>query len=129
MATIGRITKYKGTTQFIIATTLGAASEIPFAEHAGGIIYIPSGSTLTALAFYCSPRQDSDPDALTPAGNTQPAQTYYQLADSTNAVISQNVTAGQCYALPAGCFGAGAIKIIGTFGSGTTGTAEYSCKT
>lgn len=126
---ISRITKYRGTGQYTITDTLGTTQEIPFADFAAGIIYIPAASTLTALAFYCSPRQDSDPDALTPAGNTQPAQNYYQLADNTNTLISQTVTAGRSYAFPAGCFAAGAVKIVGTFSAGASSVAEISAKT
>lgn len=85
---------------FALTDALATTPEIPFTEFAGGRIYIPSGSSITALTFY---------DAPVPGGTFLPS---YDDAATPAAIAWTGLTAGRSYLIPPKLFGAGAIKIV-----------------
>lgn len=93
-----------------LKTSEGAAGyiPIPFADYAGGKVYIPAGSSITTLTFY---------SARGVAGQDEPGQTPYALTftqcrDASNANLSLTVAAGFNYPLPTELFGDGTIEIV-----------------
>ncbi len=123
---IERNFKFKPAAQLSLTTSLGTTPPIPMEGFAGGTIYIPSGSPITTLTWYGSPRDSSSQDPLTPASNTQPAPTFYPLHtnDSLDTAETLTVSAGNCYNLPADVFGFGALKIT----VNSAGQVELSMK-
>jgi len=97
---------------FALTDTLGTTAEIPFTEFAGGRIYIPAGSSITALTFW---------DAPVPGGTFLPS---YDDAATPAALAWTGLTAGRSYLIPPKLFAAGAIKIV----VNTAGTVYISRK-
>jgi len=70
---------------------------ISFGDAAGGLIIIPTGSSITSLTFY---------------GSDTAAGTYVQIYDSANAAVSRTVAEARAYALPDECFAVRWLKIV-----------------
>lgn len=85
---------------FALNTAEGTTPEIPFTGFAGGRIYIPAGSSITALTFW---------DAPVPGGTFLPS---YDDAATPAPLAWTGLTAGRSYLIPPKLFGAGAIKIV-----------------
>jgi len=85
---------------FALNTAEGTTPEIPFTEFAGGRIYIPADSSITALTFW---------DAPVPGGTFLPS---YDDAATPAAIAWTGLTAGRSYLIPPKLFAAGAIKIV-----------------
>ena len=103
---IGRQTDHVSVT---LATTLGNTPVIGTEGAAGGVIFIPSGSTITTLTYHAAPDSGG---------------TFLPLHDSEGMAITQAVAAGNAYDLPSPCYGAGALKIV----SDAAGAVELSLK-
>lgn len=125
---VSRKHQFKLISQLTLTDTLGTTPDIPMEEFVGGTIYIPAGSHITGLAFYGSPRQKGNNDPVTSAFNPDTALVYYALTNSIGVAVTLTVAAGKCYNLPADIFGFGSMKMVGTFSSGSTDTAELSKK-
>ena len=69
----------------------------------GGVIYVPSGSTLTTLTPYV---------AYASGG------TFYPLYDESGVAVVIAVAESRAFPIPAAAFGAMALKFLGS-GSGT----------
>lgn len=78
-------------------STLADSEELIMQGMAGGMIYVPSGSSITSLTFYA---------AHTKGG------TYFQIYDADNAAVSRTVAAGRSYSLPEECYGARFLKFV-----------------
>ena len=91
-----------------IGTTTGASDAIRYAEFAGGLIFIPTASSLTTLTFHAS----------------NDGTTYYAARTAADVAVTRGVGADQCYAIPDECFGAQTIKITGN----VAGTVHISKK-
>lgn len=111
-----------------VTTSLATCQIIPLNNAAGGALFIPGGSNLTAIAIYGAPMNTVDEP-------NQAAYTYLPLNDLqclsgtwTPTAAAFSVTAGEHYALPDCCFGCRGLKILGTFSSGSTGTIDLSLK-
>lgn len=104
--------------------TDATSPEIPVTAVGLGMVYIPAGSTITTLTLFASPRPSASPDPLTSAAKTQPALIWYPLTNLLGDAIVMTVAAGNCYALPSDCFGAGAIQMR----ANVSGTVEVSFK-
>lgn len=81
-----------------VDTTSGASEEILCGSYAGGIVFVPSGSSITTITWYVAEK---------------PGGTYLVLLDDSGGSIVQTVAAGYAYALPAALFGARAAKAVG----------------
>lgn len=80
-----------------VDTALADAERIDMQESAGGTIFVPTGSSLTSLAFYGS----------------HDGTTFLALYDSSNAAVTRTVAAARAYALPDECFGCRFLKLVG----------------
>jgi len=93
-----------------------------FRGFASGEIYVPTGSGITALAWYGSPI--SDLGDLMYVGEVQ---NWYPLYDKSNvAVLPTTVTAGRGYPFPLEAFAVGALIIVIT--GAPTAAVEISLK-
>ena len=93
-------------------TAEGTTPEIDFRGFAGGMIYIPGGSSITLLTYWTS---------ASPADGTG---TYIPLQDIGGVAVTQIVAATKAYPLPEALFGAGSLKIV----VNTAGDVDLSLK-
>jgi len=91
------ITGALGTTEAITLVAMNAQT------YAGGIIYIPAGSSLTSLTFYAAWADGED---------------FVAMVDHDGEAVSLTVEAGKCYPLPIATYGAALLKLVGN-ASGT----------
>ena len=89
---------------------LGSATAWQAGSFAGGIISIPTGSTLTSLTFYHSDTEDG---------------TYLPLHDSSGTATTLTCAADKSYVQPQDCNSAVHLKVIGN----AAGTINWSGKT
>lgn len=73
--------------------------------YAFGEIYIPSGSSITTLTYYSTPRPETEPGPPAYSDEWMPCQ------DSSGVAVTQTVAASKCYPLPVAIAGAGMIRI------------------
>lgn len=92
-----------------ITNSASTTGEIDFSGAAGGIVFVPSGSELTSLTYHAAPALGG---------------TYLPLSDAAGEAVTQTVEAGKAYDLPAACYGAAALKIVGN----TAGNVDVSLK-
>lgn len=83
-----------------ITALLATTAVIDMTPYASGVIFIPAGSALTTLTFHAAPTLETN-------------GTYLPLHDSAGTPIVMTVAAEKCYQLPAACYGAQGIKIVG----------------
>lgn len=86
-----------------ISTTLQTDDTSPildFENYSGGMIFIPSGSSITALTWFAAPQTLSDPKSPEQAPGTRLAAN-----DSTGVAVTQTVAAAKCYQIPVALFG------------------------
>lgn len=76
--------------------TLADTPEIDYSGHAGGIIIIPTGSSITTLTWH----------VLEERGGTR-----VPLYDKDNVAVTTTVAAARAYPFPVELFGAGIIAI------------------
>ena len=76
--------------------TDATSPEIAISDFASGTIYIPSGSDITALTYYVAPYTKA---------------TYLPAHDSAGVAITQTVSGGNAYAIPAQVFGSAQMQI------------------
>ena len=73
--------------------------EVLVGSMSTGMVYVPSGSSITTLTFYAAEKS---------GGTFLPAYTY----DGTAAAIT-SITAGRAYEFPPGLYAAEVLKIVG----------------
>lgn len=82
---------------FSLNTAVGTTQEIPYLYYAGGMIFVPTGSSITSLTWHVAPE----------AGGT-----YLPAQDSDGAAVTQTVAAAKAYPIPEALFGAPYIKAV-----------------
>ena len=78
-------------------TATSTTEELRLGSYAGGFLFIPADSTITSLTWYVAEK---------------PGGTYLAANDEDSHPITQTVTAGQAYAIPAALFGAIVAKAV-----------------
>lgn len=91
-----------------VDTTAAACDPIPFADYAGGQVYVPAGSSLTSLTWYGS-------------GDNA---TFYPVQDGLGNAVTSTVAASMCCLIPAACFACLFLKAVGN----AAGTIAISLK-
>lgn len=81
-----------------VTASAGTTEEIVMVPYAGGILYIPSDSTITSLTFHVTP---------------VPGGTYYELVDAEGTDVVLTVEAGKAYPFPVATYGCAALKVVG----------------
>jgi len=81
---------------YSISNVLNNSPVIPFESMAGGVIHIPTGSPITALAYY----------------SVSIGDVAYPLYDSAGVAVAQVVAGNRAYELPDACFGVRRLKIV-----------------
>lgn len=92
-----------------IATSVASSQELFFGNYGGGMIHIPTGSSITTLTWYVADK---------------PGGTYLAAYDEAGTQLQQTVGDGKAYAIPLGLFGCAAVKVVGDAG----GTAAITLK-
>ena len=92
-----------------VATAVANSEEIMSGSYAGGMIFVPSGSTITTITWYAAEK----------AGGT-----YLAAYDADGVALTQTVAASKAYEIPAALFGCRAIKAVGN----AAGTLAISLK-
>ena len=80
-----------------VDTTAAACDPIPFADYAGGQVYVPTGSSITSLAWYSSPDN----------------ATYTPVYDGLGNACSSTIAASENCPIPAACFACMFLKAVG----------------
>lgn len=81
-----------------VETTLASCEEIGFGSFAGGMIFVPVGSSITSLTWYAA---------------ESPGGTYLAANDEDGNAITQTVAAEAAYQLPLALYGCRALKAFG----------------
>jgi hypothetical protein len=84
-----------------VATAVASSEEIRLSSYAGGMIFVPAGSSITTLTWYAAEKPDG---------------TYLVAYDEDNIAVTQTVQAGRCYPIPSALFGCRAIKAVDAAG-------------
>ena len=79
-----------------IATAVANSTEIQFGGHAGGLVYVPTGTSMTTLTWYASPKSGG---------------TFYAVEDGAAGAIQSTVSGGDAVPIPPECYGAAVLKI------------------
>lgn len=84
---------------FSLTTSLTTTPAIEFGSDAGGVIIIPTGSSITALEWYVAEKVDG---------------TYVRLYKADNSAVADpaTVAAARAYPFPDEAFGAKYLKIV-----------------
>ena len=90
---------------FAVATSIGSCGAIEAAKYAGGMVHVPSGSSITELQPYVS---DAEDGTYTPV---------YKWDD--NSQVKATVAAGRSYAWPDEIYAARWLKFLDPINSGT----------
>lgn len=94
------------TTQTVTLTTSASTTpEVPLGAKWRGIVYVPTGSSITTLTFHVSDRVGG---------------TYVPLYTTGGAAVTQTVAAARAYPLPSSIAGAGSMRIVGDAGGAVT---------
>ncbi len=91
-------------------TAEGTTEEIPYEAYAGGMVFIPSGSSITTLTWWAAPKRGG---------------TFLAAKDEDAAAVTQTVAASDAIEIPKALYGAGAIKAV----TNASGNVEISFKT
>ena len=91
-----------------IATSVANSQELPMGGWCGGVIEIPSGSTITSLTFHHSMEsvEELDDDGATKAN-------YVAFHDAAGTAITMTVAADKAYTIPDAVNEAGFVKMVG----------------
>lgn len=81
-----------------VDTVLADAEELGFSDWITGIVYVPSGSTITSLTWYAAYERGG---------------TFYAAYDSNGDAVTQTVAATKAYPIPLALAGAVALKAVG----------------
>lgn len=92
-----------------ITASSSTAAQLVFSSYAGGMVHVPSGSSITSLTWYGS----------------DDGTTYYAIQDGAGTAVVTTVAAGQAAPIPTACFAAAYLKAVGN----TTGTVHITLKT
>jgi hypothetical protein len=108
---------YIATQEVAITAAVGTTDEIPYGAYAGGMVYIPNGSSITSLTWHASHEL---------GGTYEPA--YHSVDEHvtpiTYVATVQTVAADHAVPIPAELVGAAAIKAVGD----AAGTVQVSLK-
>jgi hypothetical protein len=104
------ITRYNTVlSKIAVGTTVGASDSIPFADYAGGEVYIPAASSITTLTWWGS----------------DDGVTYYAIQDGAGtAVQSIDLAASEACPIPDECFGCAYLRAVGN----AAGTVKLTLK-
>ena len=102
--------RHTGELSVDITASAGTSATIAFRSFAGGMIYVPNGSSITTLTAHAAPNPD---------GTFEPAY------DESGTAIAITVAADQAHPIPTALFAAGSIRLVGN----TTGTVIVGLKT
>lgn len=80
-----------------VATSVATSGNIVFGDFSGGMVFVPTGSSLTTLTWYAA---------------TDETGTYLPVNNADGAV-AQTVEGGKCYPIPEDLFGAVYLRIVG----------------
>lgn len=80
-----------------VDTVLADANEILCESFAGGMIFIPTGSSVTSLTFYAAFEKGGD---------------YHALYDHDGDAVALTVAAGRAYPFPVATYGAFGLKLV-----------------
>ena len=92
-----QILRYGVPIRATVDETAANCTEVPYADMAGGMVFIPNGSSVTSLKFDVAPE----------AGGT-----FERLYDKSNAEVAITVAVDRAYPLPDELFGCGVFKFI-----------------
>lgn len=110
-----------------ITTSLSTTAEVAIDHNAAGKIYVPSGSHLTALTFYgLSSLLVNLHGACVVTGYTAMYGPDLLYGIAAGAALTITVAASGVYTIPSTVFSVGAMKMVGTFSSGATGSIDCS---
>jgi hypothetical protein len=112
-----RETNYAGgnDTSYAITASKATTAVLPFNGLAGGVFLVPSGSSLTSLAFH---------PVFVVAGTVTTATNAHKDDAATPASVTMTVAADGTYTLPVSLHGARNVAIVGN----TTGTIYVQAK-
>ena len=94
-------------------TAVAASTVIPFGNFAGGQVFVPTGSSITALTWYGSHDGTTFLPIEDGAGN------------AVTSIFSSSAAAAKSCLIPAACFGCAFLKAVA---SGAAGTIYLSLK-
>jgi len=89
-----RITKQTVT----LTTSASTTPAIPLGPKYRGVVYVPTGSSITTLTFHVAPTI---------------SDTFIPLYTTGGSAVTQTVAAARAYPLPSSLVGAGAMKVVG----------------
>ena len=89
--------------KFTMGTAVANSTTIPFGNYAGGQVYVPAGSAITALAWYGSPN----------------GETWTPVYDGAGSPATSIIAAGQNCLIPAACFASSSLRGVASGGAGT----------
>ena len=92
-----QILRYGVKASVTVDETAGNCTEVSYADMAGGMVFIPSGSSVTSLKFDVAPESGG---------------TFERLYDKDNAEVALTVAVDRASPFPDELFGCGAFKII-----------------
>lgn len=78
-------------------TAESTTPSIPIEQYASGEIFIPTGSSITTLTWWAAPTSSG---------------TFIAAQDASGSAVTQTVSGGKAYPMPAVLFGAGAVKAV-----------------
>jgi hypothetical protein len=91
-----------------VGTTAAASTGFNNKNFAGGMVYVPAGSSITSLAWYGSS------DGIL----------FYPIYDGAGNAVTSTVAASECCLIPAACFASAFLKAVDAAG----GTISVSLK-
>lgn len=99
--------QYVAAQNFQLNTALGTTPELRMENMAGGIINIPTGSSITSLTWYAAVIQSD-----TPGSPNSAAQVFLPAHNSAGTATTQTVAGGNSYQIPVELFGAASLKCV-----------------
>ena len=100
-----------------INTAVSTTDEILFGEFAGGMIHVPSGSSITSLTWWSSPEAGGEFEAALHSEDEH-------VTPITYVATVQTVAADGAYPMPAELVGSASLKAVGD----AAGTVTISFK-
>jgi len=89
-----------------VTTAIGTTPEILYGEYAGGMIHIPSGSSITSLTWYSSHKSGGDFEAAMHSEDEH-------VTPITYVATVQTVAADKAYPIPQELVGSPVLKVVG----------------
>ena len=99
-----------------VGVDLATTDEIKWEEYVHGSIIVPSGQTLASITWFGAERQANEPaGAGTREVNSVSGldQNYVLACDAAGLPMTQSLTGGRGYALPAALAGYASLKAVG----------------